>query len=107
MICKLYGDSIEVYVDGEMQKFYNFPRFEQLKEHLDTMLDDLKPTFGFVADHLVAILLALDEFGGEEWLESLRDKPHRKARKMLTKIRQVGSYVSLKMDLQKKFKHCF
>jgi hypothetical protein len=93
--CKLYGDSIEIAVDGELRTFYNFPRYDQICQRLKNMEVDLD-TFGMRgrSAKLVGVLRQIKNLGGIDWFMGLKDKNHKKARKRLMRINNVGPFVS-------------
>jgi len=85
-ICELYGERVDVEIDGEPQSFYNFPTLESLFENREGMEDEFKERkFGYRAAWIVKAVEKLTELGGRQWLEGLKALPYKKASGLLIK----------------------
>lgn len=85
-ISELYGNKVDVELDGQVHTFYNFPTLEQLFENRQSMEDGLKlRKFGYRAAWIVKAVEKLTELGGRTWLEELKDRPYKEASETLVK----------------------
>lgn len=98
-LCELYGEALDVEIDGEMQTFYNFPTLESMYEHREGMEEELKKRkFGYRAGWIAKAVVKLTELGGREWLESLKSMTYAQARNRLIKnFTGIGKKVGLNL----------
>jgi 3-methyladenine DNA glycosylase/8-oxoguanine DNA glycosylase len=95
-LCELYGDKIELDLDGESHTFYNFPTLVQLFANRADMEDELKERkFGYRAAWIVKAVEKLTEIGGRSWLQELKYKPYSEASKaLIDNFTGIGKKVS-------------
>ncbi|KAI6176987.1 DNA-(apurinic or apyrimidinic site) lyase [Aphelenchoides bicaudatus] len=94
-LAELYGDELDVELDGEMQTFYNFPTIDQLYENRKGMEDELKKQkFGYRAGWIVKAVEKLHGLGGRDYLEDLKTQSYDEASKELMTFTGIGKKVS-------------
>lgn len=102
--CKLYGQSLELEVDGERITFYNVPTFTQIIQNLDRMEDELKEHgFGKNGSLIINIFRKLDDLGGIDWLQNQMKQKPEKAYKLLRKSGLTGIGKVVSFDLRTNF----
>ena len=88
-ICSKYGELL-IEIDGE--KYFKFPRIEQMKKASEETLRDMK--FGYRARYITECIKAIEAKGGEKWLLELRGKDHETIHAELTSLMGIGKKVA-------------